>query len=211
MRLRNIADSPKFIDQSPYVVKRPEHWKGLWNLLFSNDNPIHLEIGIGKGHFIRTLASKNPNINFIGIEKFTSVLYRAIEQIEDDKCSNLLFIRINAEEICEIFEEGEIFNLFLNFSDPWPKKRHEKRRLTSYPYLLKYKSILNSEGTLQFKTDNKDLFDFSVNELQNADWKINTITRDLHNSDYRFDNEMTEYEEKFTKMGKPIYQLTASH
>ncbi|NLJ89508.1 MAG: tRNA (guanosine(46)-N7)-methyltransferase TrmB [Clostridiales bacterium] len=211
MRLRNVKGARETIASSKYVINKPEDLKGKWNKYFKNDNPIHIEIGMGKGQFIIELAQRNPNINYIGIEKFSSVLVRAIEKLDEreDEISNLLLIRFDAEYINNIFEEDEIERIYLNFSDPWPKARHAKRRLTSKEFLGRYDKFLTRSGEIIFKTDNKSLFDFSLEEIKETDWKLRNVTYDLHNSEFAKDNVLTEYEEKFSSMGKPIYRLVA--
>lgn len=210
MRLRNIPGAKNIIEESSLVIKDEKKYKGKWNKLFQNNYPIHIEVGMGKGKFIKTLALKNPNINYIGIEKYESVLLRAIEKMEDTELNNLVFLRINAEELEEIFGEEEISQIYLNFSDPWPKDRHAKRRLTSRQYLERYDKILNKNGQLIFKTDNRELFDFSLEEIKESKWKLESVTFDLHHSEYMEGNIMTEYEEKFSKEGKLINRLVIS-
>lgn len=214
MRLRNIPGSKEFIAESNYVVHDPENRKGHWNEVFGNNNPIHIEIGMGKGKFITGLAKRNPDINYIGIEKYSSVLIRAIEKRDEDEelknIKNLTFIRFDAEEITEIFDTDEIDRIYLNFSDPWPKDRHAKRRLTSSKFLERYDTFLKKEGHIAFKTDNRALFDFSLEEIKNTGWTLSDVTFDLHNSEYNEGNIMTEYEEKFSSMGNPIHRLVAS-
>lgn len=211
MRLRNIKGSREIVANDIFVIKEPEKLKGNWKSIFGNDNPIHLEIGTGKGKFITELAMKHPDINYIGIEKYSSVLLRALEkrrEIENKiNLNNLYYIRFDAVYLTNIFAENEISRVYLNFSDPWPKERHAKRRLTSENFLKMYDQCLRRDGEVYFKTDNRDLFDFSVKEAQAAGWKIKGITYDLHNSEYAKDNIMTEYEERFVSMGKPIYMM----
>ncbi len=162
-----------------------------------NDHPIHIEIGMGKGRFLHTLAKQNPQINYVGIEKYSSVLLRAIQKMEEDELPNLKFIRMDAEDIDKVFGKGEVDRIYLNFSDPWPKDRHAKRRLPSRQFLARYDVILKKEGTLEFKTDNRPLFDFAVEELEPAGWQAQVITYDLHNDAALMEgNVMTEYEEK---------------
>lgn len=209
MRLRNVKGARENIAASEYVIHNPEEYKGKWRELFKNNNPIHIEIGMGKGKFIQTLAKNNPNINYIGIEKYSSVLIRAIEKRNELDIDNLYFIRMDAEEIVDIFGEGEVDQIYLNFSDPWPKDRHAKRRLTSKEFFGRYNIILKTDGVVIFKTDNKDLFDFSVEEIPQANWKLKNVTYDLHNSEFVEGNVMTEYEEKFVTEGKPINRLVA--
>lgn len=209
MRLRNVKGSKEIIASNEYVIHEPETYKGKWNNWFGNNNPIHIEIGMGKGRFLMELACKNPHINYIGIEKYSSVLIRAIEKREEVDVKNLIFVRFDADYINNIFDKNEIDRIYLNFSDPWPKDRHAKRRLTSKEFLNKYNDILVKEGEVIFKTDNKGLFEFSLEEVVLAGWIIKNSTFDLHNSEYAVDNIMTEYEEKFSSQGNPIHRLVA--
>lgn len=209
MRLRNVRGSRETIAENKYVVNNPENYKGRWSELFVNNNPIHIEIGMGKGKFLIQLAQQNPNINYIGIEKYSSVLIRAIEKRDEIEISNLVFIRFDAEYINDIFEENEVARIYLNFSDPWPKDRHAKRRLTSKEFFARYDKILKEEGKVIFKTDNRGLFDFSLEQVELANWKLDNYTFDLHHSEYVVGNVMTEYEEKFSSMGNPICRLVA--
>lgn len=205
MRLRNITGSREVIGESRFVIHEPKALRGRWQERFGNTNPIHIEIGMGKGKFLHTLAKQNPAVNYIGIEKYSSVLLRAIQKSEEEELPNLLFIRMDAEELPAVFDRGEVDRIYLNFSDPWPKDRHAKRRLPSQQFLNRYDVILKQEGRLEFKTDNRELFDFAVEELANAGWKAEKITYDLHNdADMCEGNVMTEYEEKFSAMGNPI-------
>ncbi len=207
MRLRNVTGSREVIAGSHFVVHDPTGQKGNWKAVFGNEHPIHIEIGMGKGRFIMEMAAANPNINFIGIEKYSTVLLRAIQKMEENELANLRFIRMEAEELCEVFDKGEAEKIYLNFSDPWPKDRHAKRRLPSRQFLAKYDVILAKDGRIEFKTDNVDLFDFALNELEPAGWKLEAMTRDLHHEKQMLcDNVMTEYEEKFSGMGNPIFK-----
>ena len=207
MRLRNISGSRENIAQSPYVVQEPVLQKGNWRTLFGNDHPIHIEIGMGKGQFIHGMAKAHPEINYIGIEKYSSVLLRAIQKMEAQELPNLCFIRMDAEEITDVFALGEVDQIYLNFSDPWPKDRHAKRRLPSRQFLARYDRILKKDGKLEFKTDNRGLFDFAVEELEPAGWRADVITYDLHSDEQLMvGNIMTEYEEKFSSQGNPIYK-----
>ena len=207
MRLRNITGSREVIADSEFVVQDFFEQKGKWKEVFGNDNPVHIEIGMGKGRFMMDLAAKNPHINYIGIEKYSSVLLRAIQKMEENPLSNLRFIRMDAEDICEVFDKEEIDKIYLNFSDPWPKDRHAKRRLPSRQFLARYNEILAKDGRIEFKTDNTALFDFALEEVEPAGWKIEAMTRDLHHDEKMFaGNIMTEYEEKFSSMGNPIYK-----
>lgn len=210
MRLRNIKGSREAIEVNEYTINKPEEMKGKWKELFGNNKPIHIEVGMGKGKFITTLAGLNPDINYIGIEKYSSVLYRALEKMEELKLPNLYFIRMDAENICNVFEENEIHKIYLNFSDPWPKDRHAKRRLTSKEFFERYDKILIPDGIVEFKTDNNALFDFSLEQIPMAGWNLVSVTRDLHNdTTMNNGNVMTEYEEKFSSAGNPINKLIA--
>ena len=160
MRLRNVPGAREVMIENEYVFTEPEGMKGTWSQVFGNDNPIRIEIGMGKGTFITTLAANNPDINYVGIEKYSSVLLRAVAKQDELQLPNLRFIRMDAEAICEVFGEGEVDRIYLNFSDPWPKDRHAKRRLTSRQFMARYDVILKPDGQVEFKTDNKDLFDF---------------------------------------------------
>ena len=207
MRLRNVTGSREMIADSRFVIHEPEKQKGKWKEIFGNDNPINIEIGMGKGRFMMDMAAAHPDINYIGIEKYSTVLLRAIQKMEENELSNLVFIRMDAEDITEVFDKGEVDKIYLNFSDPWPKDRHAKRRLPSKEFLARYDQFLKPEGRLEFKTDNKDLFDFALEELEPAGWKLEAMTRDLHHDEKMFEgNIMTEYEEKFSSMGNPIYK-----
>lgn len=208
MRLRNIKGSREYIADSEFVIHNPEETKGNWRKVFENEHPIHIEVGMGKGQFLMELARRNPDINYIGIEKFSSVLLRAIQKREQMEVSNLYFIRMDAEEITRVFEKNEVDRIYLNFSDPWPKDRHAKRRLTSKEFLKRYDEILVPEGRLEFKTDNRLLFEFSLEQVPLADWKLEASTFDLHNDLVLNEgNVMTEYEEKFSSMGNPIHKM----
>lgn len=205
MRLRNITGSREVIADSIYVVQEPQEKKGRWKEVFGNDHPVRIEIGMGKGKFLHTLAKENPDINYIGIEKYSSVLLRAIQKMEEDELSNLKFIRMDAEEITDVFATGEVDRIYLNFSDPWPKDRHAKRRLPSRQFLKRYDEILKKDGRIEFKTDNRDLFDFAVEELPEAGFRAEVLTYDLHADEKLMEgNIMTEYEEKFSAAGNPI-------
>ena len=207
MRLRNVTGSREMIAGSQYVIPEEEMFElpGKWADIFENNNPIHVEIGMGKGQFIHTLAKLNPQINYVGVEKYSTVLLRAVQKMEQEELPNLVFLRMDAEDVDKIFGEGEVDKIYLNFSDPWPKDRHAKRRLPSAAFLARYDKILKKEGRLEFKTDNRDLFDFAVEELEPAGWQADVITYDLHADEKLMEgNVMTEYEEKFSSMGNPI-------
>ena len=210
MRLRNVPGARDVMDANEYVYTEPEGMAGTWSQVFGNSNPVHIEIGMGKGRFITTLASMNPDINYVGIEKYSSVLLRAVEK-QDELClPNLRFIRMDAENITSVFGKEEVDRIYLNFSDPWPKDRHAKRRLTSRQFFARYDEILKSTGRVEFKTDNRPLFDFSVEEVNEAGWKLSVCTYDLHNDEKLMEgNVMTEYEERFSSQGNPICKLVA--
>ena len=207
MRLRNVKGAREAMIESEYTVNAPEELKGRWGNHFGNSNPIHLEIGTGKGRFLTMLATNNPNINYVGIEKYSSVLIRALEKQEELKLPNLIFIRMDAENITDIFEKDEVDKIYLNFSDPWPKDRHAKRRLTSRQFLARYNEFLKADGTVEFKTDNRALFDFSVEETKEAGWNLKAVTYDLHNDPMNEGNIMTEYEIRFSSEGVPINKM----
>ena len=205
MRLRNVTGSREVIAACDYVIHNERECRGKWKEIFGNNHPIRIEIGMGKGRFIMDLARQNPQINYIGIEKYSSVLIRGIQKLEADPLPNLYFIRMEAEEITTVFAEGEVDRIYLNFSDPWPKDRHAKRRLPSREFLRRYDEILIPDGVIEFKTDNHDLFQFALEELEPAGWKILQMTEDLHhNAKMMEGNVMTEYEERFSSKGNPI-------
>ena len=207
MRLRNVAGSREVIGESRFVIQNPNVWKNRWRELFGNDHQIHIEIGMGKGRFIMDMAKLHPEINYVGIEKYSSVLIRGIQKMEENKFPNIYFIRMDATEITDVFGQGEVDRIYLNFSDPWPKDRHAKRRLPSHEFLARYDVILSKEGRLEFKTDNKELFDYAMDELPVAGWRIEQVTFDLHHDALMMEgNVMTEYEERFSSKGNPIYK-----
>ena len=205
MRVRNVKNKKEIISNSIYTIDNPESYKGKWNTLFNNNNPIYLEIGMGKGKFILENAKNNPNINYIGIEKNGSVLSYAIKKIEEYKLNNLKLICFDANKIDEIFSK-DIDLLYLNFSDPWPKNRHEKRRLTSNSFLEKYDKIFKKDRLIEMKTDNQGLFEYSLISLVNNGYKIEDISLDLTNKE-DFINVRTEYEEKYILKNNRIYYL----
>ena len=209
MRLRHIPGSEQQIEESPFVISGPEEFRGQWNMFFGNENPLHIEVGMGKGRFITELAAAHPEINYIGIERYTSVLLKAVEKRSLLFLPNLYFLCVDARTLPEIFAEGEVDRIYLNFSDPWPKDRHAKRRLTSPQFMALYDRILAPEGQVEFKTDNMGLFDYSLESIPEAGWTITASTKDLHHSDMAEGNIMTEYEAKFSAMGNPICKLIA--
>ena len=204
MRLKNIKGAKDKINKSPYIVQNPEDYKGKYQTLFKNNNKIHLEIGMGKGDFIINMAKKYPNINFIGIEKFDSVILRATQKLENENLQNLKLIRFDAVEIENIFDR-EIDTIYLNFSDPWPKNRHEDRRLTSRKFLERYDNIFKNKKHIIQKTDNRKLFEFSIKLFTDYNYKIKNISLNLHEDD--IDNVETEYEKRFISLGFPIYMI----
>lgn len=209
MRLRNNPKAYDIMNENKeFVVIEPTEFKNNWKSIFGNDNPIYIEIGMGKGDFIYENARRNPNINYIGIEKFPSVLAAAINKINSqvEKVSNLQLMRYDAIELNDVFGENEVDKIFLNFSDPWPKSRHAKRRLTSSKFLDVYHKILNNQGTIEFKTDNRGLFEYSIISFNQYPLDLEYISLDLHNSAENEENIMTEYERKFCTKG-PIYKL----
>lgn len=211
MRLRNITGADTYIENSEYVVQDEKSKKGFWSEVFGRKAPLHIEVGMGKGQFMMELALRNPDINYVGIEMYSSVLLRAVQKMEENPMDNLRFIRMDAREIEEVFDKGEVDKIYLNFSDPWPKDRHAKRRLPSRQFLARFDQILKKDGNLEFKTDNKDLFDFAVEEVEPAGWKIDAITYDLHHDEVMNEgNILTEYEEKFSSKGNPIYKYIIS-
>ncbi|MBR5420736.1 MAG: tRNA (guanosine(46)-N7)-methyltransferase TrmB [Lachnospiraceae bacterium] len=234
MRLKNIPGSREFIAENEWVVHDETSWKGRWRELFGNDHPLHIEIGCGKGRFITGLAAREPEVNHIGIEKYSSVLQRAIERLsgaregirkdsfevagsrdglprsetggrEERSPDNIRFIRMDAEYICDVFADGEVDRIYLNFSDPWPKDRHAKRRLPGAVFLARYAKLLPPGGLVEFKTDNTVLFDFALESLEGSAFELVACTRDLHHDPVMNEgNIMTEYEEKFSSQGNPI-------
>ena len=222
MRLRNIPRANDVIASSPLVIQDPKAQRGQWKEVFGNDHPIHIEVGMGKGRFITELARKHPEINYIGIERYTSVLLRAVEKLQGKEQAegqeavtaaanipeNLYFICMDATELPEVFAPEEVARIYLNFSDPWPKDRHAKRRLPSRQFLARYDQILKKDGTMEFKTDNRGLFDFALEEIEPAGWRLLMHTFDLHaDAELMKDNIMTEYEEKFASKGNPIGKM----
>lgn len=205
MRLKHIKGSSEKIENSNYVIKNPNEYRGLWNKVFGNNNPIYIEIGMGKGKFIYENALEYPDINFIGIEKYDSVMVRAVEKLENSNLTNVKLIRMDATEIEQIFDH-EVDKIYLNFSDPWPKKRHAHRRLTSTIFLEKYDLITKVGYHIIQKTDNIDLFEFSIISFNNNGYKIEELSLDLHRNNPIINIE-TEYETKFKNQGKCIYKI----
>ena len=222
MRLRNIPRATKMVGNHKLVINNPKDYKGRWTEVFRSANPIHIEIGMGKGQFITRKALENPEINYIGIERYSSVLLRALEKFdkieEGNKVSpelqnfkNLQLLCMDAREIPEVFEREEVSKIYLNFSDPWPKSRHAKRRLTSKEFLKRYEKILVKHGKVELKTDNEELFNFSLWQMEESGWQLEASTRDLHQEESLCQhNIMTEYEEKFAGEGMKICKLICS-
>ena len=210
MRLRHIKGAEQQIAESPFVIHDPEEQKGHWRDVFGNDHPIEIEVGMGKGKFIMDLAAAHPDVNYQGIERYSSVLLRALQKRAERDLSNIFFLCIDAKEMADYFAPGEVSRIYLNFSDPWPKDRHAKRRLTSPVFMEVYDSILKPDGVIEFKTDNRGLFEYSLESIPAAGWDILAHTFDLHRSDMAEGNVMTEYETKFASEGKPICKLVAS-
>ena len=208
MRLRNVKGAKDIIEASTYIVLDSKKYKNRFNELFNNNNPIYIEIGMGKGQFIINNALKYPEINFIGIEKYDSVIVRAIQKLEDKNIPNLKLIRMDVLEITEVFGR-EVDRIYLNFSDPWPKDKHEHRRLTSSKFLEKYDLIFRNNSDIIMKTDNRKLFEYSVKSLTDYGYKINDISLDLYSDDYK-DNISTEYEDRFVENGQVIYMISVS-
>lgn len=208
MRLRNVKDADIKINASNYIIKNYEDYKGNYKSIFNNDNKLCIEIGMGKGDFIIGMARNYPDTNFIGIEKYDSVMVRAVEKLDrlniGIELQNLKLIKMDAEYIDKVFDK-EIDTIYLNFSDPWPKDRHEKRRLTSSNFLKKYDNLFKSTKHIIFKTDNRKLFEYSIKTLTDYGYTINNISLDLHSDDIF--NVETEYEKRFSNLGYPIYMI----
>lgn len=206
VRLRNVKGANEIIEKSNYIIKDYKKCTGNFHKIFNNNNPIHIEIGMGKGNFIINMALKNPDINFIGIEKFDSVIVRAVQKLEEQEIKNLKLIKMDALEIDEVFEK-EIETIYLNFSDPWPKERHSKRRLTSDVFLKKYDKIFKKEKRIIQKTDNRKLFEYSIMSYNDYGYKIDELSLDLYKDDIK-NNVQTEYEKKFVSSGNIIYKIS---
>ena len=205
MRLRNIPRARQEIEEAPFVFDDPTDAAGTWRERFGNDRPVHLEIGTGKGRFLMALAAQHPEINYVGIEKYSSVLLRLVEKQNEQQLPNVLLIRGEAENITQYFAPGEISRLYLNFSDPWPKDRHAHRRLPSRVFLARYAQILSADAQIEFKTDNRSLFDFALEEVEESDFCLLAHTFDLHNDPaMNAGNIQTEYEERFSGKGNAI-------
>ena len=221
MRIRHIKGAEEYIEQSPFVINEPQSFQGRWKeAVFGNQNPLHLEVGMGMGQFIRTHAQQHPEYNYIGFEINSTVLYKALRrylelregagQPAEPEASNLRFIRQDARFLAEDFGPGEVDRIYLNFSDPWPKDKNANKRLTSPVFMKLYDKILRPDGIIEFKTDNEGLFDYSLESIPECGWELTAVTRNLHGDpELSKGNIMTEYEEKFSKKGNPIYKLIA--
>ena len=209
MRLRNKKNANIMVKESKYVIINPKEQKGKWQEIFENENEIHIEIGMGKGNFIMNMALDHPEINYVGIEMYDSVIVSAVKKLDEKEniISNLRLIRMDATEIEEVFEK-EVDRIYLNFSDPWPKSKHAKRRLTSKEFLTRYEHIFKNENVIFQKTDNNDLFEFSMESLSEYGYKLRNVTRDLY-SNMIEGNIATEYETKFVEQGIKINRLEA--
>ncbi|MDQ0272225.1 tRNA (guanosine(46)-N7)-methyltransferase TrmB [Cytobacillus purgationiresistens] len=211
MRQRNKPWAKDMLAENPqYVIASPESNKGKWREYFGNDHPIHIEIGTGKGRFITGMAKQNPEINYIGIELAESVIVSALELIIEEELPNVKLMNINAEDLRDIFAKNETNRVYLNFSDPWPKKRHAKRRLTYKNFLSLYEDILPEKGEIHFKTDNQGLFEYSLTSFSEYGMLLTYVSLDLHKSEYE-GNIMTEYEEKFSKKGSRIFRCEVQY
>lgn len=209
MRLRHIPGSEEEIAQSPYVIQQPQCRKGRFGEVFGNDHPIEIEVGMGKGRFIMDMARLHPDKNYIGIERYSSVLLRGLQKRAEIELDNVYFMCVDARDLAEIFAPGEVNRIYLNFSDPWPKDRHAKRRLTSPEFMKVYDQVLAPDGTVEFKTDNQGLFEYSLAAVPEAGWTVTAHTFDLHQNEMSAGNVMTEYEQKFSEKGNPICKLIA--
>lgn len=205
MRLRKVKNAQEIIELNRDVIlENPKQYKGKWFTIFNNDNPIEIEIGMGKGKFISSKAKDNPQINYVGIEKFDSVIIRAIDAVKEEDLQNLKLLHFDAKELNEVFDSGEVQRIYLNFSDPWPKSRHAKRRLTHPSFLNVYKTILKKEGWIEFKTDNQTLFEYSMEMFKEQGLQILDMNLDLHKNGSE-GIITTEYEERFKNLGNAIF------
>jgi tRNA (guanine-N7-)-methyltransferase len=212
MRLRKRPGVREAMETYPRLVPlNGKEYRGNWRSFFENENPLYVELGTGKGRFITTLAEQNPDINYIGVELYEEVLISAVRKAESKGLRNIAFLWINITDLQEYFAHEEVSRFYLNFSDPWPKKRHAKRRLTDSGFLLKYKELLHTDGEIQLKTDNEPLFEYSLNQFAQELFLLRDITFHLHESEYAQGNVMTEYEAKFVEKGMRIYRCVAGH
>ncbi|MBR5970417.1 MAG: tRNA (guanosine(46)-N7)-methyltransferase TrmB [Lachnospiraceae bacterium] len=205
MRLRNIPGAREAVAASPFCVQDTHAYRGRWRELFPGKERLYLEIGCGKGRFLIETAALRPTDAFLGMERFSTVLYKALRKLPEPAPDNLRFLLLDAEILTEIFDRGEVDGIYLNFSDPWPKERHRERRLTSARFLRRYREILSEDAVIEFKTDNRSLFDFSLEEAEREGCRILQKTFDLHADEaMREGNVMTEYEERFVSAGHPV-------
>lgn len=216
MRLRGRKFKQGLEAQTDLVVLEPQKLKGRWSEFFGNDRPIMIEIGMGKGRFITQMSARNPEINYIGMDMFDELLQRGSEKARaiwrekgEERVPNLALVRGNAEFLEDMFEPGELTRIYLNFSDPWPKSKHGKRRLTHPLFLMRYKRLLSDIGEIHFKTDSLSLFEFSLNSFADTGLQLRNVSLHLHRDELREDLVMTEYETKFVGLGQPIYRLEA--
>ena len=212
MRLRNVRGARDVLAESSYVLTEEESGPGLWSKVFGNKNPLHMEIGMGKGKFLLEMAALHPEINYIGVEMYASVLIRAVQKLDGDReLPNIRFLNVPAENLGDFLAPDEVDRIYLNFSDPWPKARHAKRRLTSPVFLKRYEGFLKSGGLLEFKTDNRELFEYSLESVKSGGWELLAETFDLHGDAQLCEgNVMTEYEQKFSERGQAICKLIAA-
>jgi tRNA (guanine-N7-)-methyltransferase len=209
MRLRRKPGAPaKIAEYSQYIANTPEEWVGKWHERFKNSHPIHIEVGTGKGRFITEMAKSNPEINYIGIELQESVIVVALDKLIEEDLPNLQLLHVNGGSLTQYFAKEEVDQVYLNFSDPWPKSRHEKRRLTSSSFIKNYEEVLIPEGEIHFKTDNQGLFEYSLSSFSIYGMILERVWLNLHESDFE-GNIMTEYEEKFSNRGQRIYRVVA--
>lgn len=211
MRLRHKPWAKEKIENYPqYVIPNPEEFFGNWNQLFGNDAPLHIEVGTGKGRFVTEMAKANPHINYIGIELQESVIVTALDRLIEAELPNVKLLNTNGEDLRKFFAKSDVARIYLNFSDPWPKNRHEKRRLTHESFLSIYEDVLIPEGEIHFKTDNRGLFEYSLMSFSRYGLLLTFVSLDLHHSDFE-GNIMTEYEEKFSAKGNPIYRCEVKY
>ncbi|MED3552918.1 tRNA (guanosine(46)-N7)-methyltransferase TrmB [Cytobacillus praedii] len=211
MRQRNKPWAKEKLAEYPqYVIQSPDQWKGKWHEVFDKKQPLHIEIGTGKGRFISGMAKANPTINYIGIELQDSVIVTALDHIIEAELPNVKLMNVNANDLHTFFEKGEVDRVYLNFSDPWPKSRHAKRRLTYKTFLKTYEEILVDQGEIHFKTDNQGLFEYSLTSFSEYGLLLKYVSLDLHKSNFE-GNIMTEYEEKFSNKGNRIYRCEVQY
>ncbi|RJS60055.1 tRNA (guanosine(46)-N7)-methyltransferase TrmB [Bacillus sp. PK3_68] len=211
MRLRHKPWAREKIEAYPqYIVPTPENHRGNWKSVFNNDHPIYIEVGTGKGQFVTEMAKAHPDVNFIGIELYESVIVTALDRLIEAELPNLKLLNADARNLAQYFAKGDVSRVYLNFSDPWPKKRHEKRRLTYRTFLKLYEDIMPDGGEIHFKTDNQSLFEYSLKSFSAYGMLLTFLSLDLHKSDFE-GNIMTEYEEKFSKKGQRIYRVEAKY